>query len=243
MLQLRRVWLRWLAMSGMVMGAFAAIDERRWHWRLRVGARWLVDLVFPPVCGGCGRVDEMFCPGCMAELRRAPILRWEDRRDGLDGLIATGKYAGGLEGAIRAFKYEGALDLSAALAERMISVMNNPRAHIDWMLPVPLSQERMAARGYNQAALLCRHLSHAWDLPWRDDALWRTRDTEQQARLRGQKRLDNVKDAFEASAQAQGRSLLLIDDVVTTGSTLIECAKALRDRGAEAVYAATVCHA
>ena len=215
----------------------------RWKWRLRSVASWLVDLVFPPVCSGCGRVDYAFCPDCVNELQRVPIARWQDQRGDLDGMIATGQYRGSLESAIKAFKYERATELASTLSMRLAAVMDDPRPHIDALLPVPLSAERFDERGYNQAALLCRHLSAAWGIPWRDDLLRRTRDTEQQARLRGQERLDNVLDAFEAAHDAEGRSLLLIDDVVTTGSTLIECAKALKRRGANAVYAATVCHA
>ena len=222
--------------------AMAAI-QTRWKGRIHSAATWLVDLVFPPVCSGCGVVEYAFCPDCARELQAVPIVRWQDRRANLDGMIATGQYRGHLEGAIRAFKYDGAIDLAGALSARMVGVMDDPRGHIDALLPVPLSQERLAERGYNQAALLCRQLSAAWGISQRDDLLWRTRDTEQQARLRGQERHDNVLDAFEAADDANGRSLLLIDDVVTTGSTLIECAKALKRRGAAAVYAATVCHA
>ena len=178
----------------------------------------------------------------MRKLLSLPISPRRELFASLDGLISTGEHTGILADAIRGFKYDGAIELADALAARMTAVVDAPQEQVDCLLPVPLAEKRMAERGYNQSALLCQRLSDAWQIDWRDDLLRRTRETEQQARLRGHEREDNVRGAFQA-APVDGMSLLLVDDVVTTGATLIECAKALKQQGAFAVYAITVCRA
>ncbi|MDE2774325.1 MAG: ComF family protein [Chloroflexota bacterium] len=209
-------------------------------------AIWLQDLIFPPSCGNCGRVDYRFCASCRHTLEQTAVVLSPGTRetpDELDALIATGKHRGILRSAVQAFKYDGARDLALPLANRLVEALRLVDWRIDFVAPVPLSADREAERGYNQSALLCQPFVAATGLAARADAIRRIRKTHQQAMLSGHERSANVKNAFRASQNVNGLSVLLIDDVVTTGSTLRECARALKAKGADAVYGITISHA
>ena len=204
---------------------------------------WLLDLVFPPVCGKCGRVDYRFCPDCLRELEQVPVAVSRLSVEELDDLCATGAHAGALQYALQAFKYESVTELSEPLAARLVKALQAR----DWnndiiIVPVPLFVDREEERGYNQAALLGGHVAAETGIPARSEILTRVRATSQQASLNEQERRVNVKDAFAACATVKGLSVLLIDDVATTGSTLRECAAALRAQGAGKVYGMAVSH-
>ncbi len=204
---------------------------------------WLLDLVFPPLCGHCGRVDFRFCPACQTALAALPPDISYRQLEHFAGLCASGKQAGILESAVRSFKYEGATELAEPLAARLSRAIDRQRWQIDCILPVPLFADRLRERGYNQAYLLCQRLAAALSLRCRNDYLERIRSTSQQARLKGVARQRNVRGAFAASEAVGGLSLLLVDDVLTTGATLRECAAALRAKNARAVYGVTVSQA
>lgn len=222
----------------------ATIDSRFRRLELRVtrAAEWLQDLIFPPSCGHCGRVDFRFCKQCLHELEQVQVaLSWL-RVDALDELYATGGHRGVLQNAAQAFKYDGARDLAAPLADRLVKALGILNLPIDAVVPVPLFADRQAERGYNQSDLLSWQLALRTGIPARPTFLKRIRETSQQALLSESERRENVRDAFAASADANGLSVLLIDDVATTGSTLSECAKALRKQGAEFVFGIAVSH-
>lgn len=204
---------------------------------------WLQDLIFPPSCGNCGRVDFRFCAACLRELDLLPLEYHSEKLEDLDAVFATGKHRHILQNAVQAFKYEGATELAAPLAARLASALRQSKCQIDLIVPVPLFANREAERGYNQAALLAQHLSAAMGILYGADSLQRVRETSQQALLTQEERQSNVKDAFEASEAVKGLAVMLVDDVVTTGSTLRECAIALIEKRAGAVYGIAVSHA
>ncbi|MDE2819378.1 MAG: ComF family protein [Chloroflexota bacterium] len=210
-------------------------------WLSQVG-NWLVDLVFPPVCS-CGRVDYHFCAGCLQELQHFPLEPRITSRQPLNGLASTGIYDGILGQAIRAFKYNGVTSLDKHLAARLQRVYEQTHWSIDLIIPVPLAEKRLDERGYNQSEMLGACMSDVCGIPCRSDFIRRIRETDQQARLSGEQRMANVRDAFEAADAVKSLAILLIDDVVTTGSTLNECARALKREGARAVYGLTVGYA
>ena len=116
---------------------------------------------------------------------------------------------------------------------------------IDVVMPVPLHQNRLRERGYNQSAILARSLAKRINRRVDEASLVRTRDTEHQARLSGDARRKNLKDAFAVTSPAlvRGRLVLLIDDIMTSGATLSHCARPLLDAGAAGVWCATVARA
>ena len=206
-------------------------------------ANWLIDLVFPPACSNCGRVDYRFCESCLHDLADVSIDFTHRHGRSLDSICATGMHSGVLQKAVQAFKYEGAKELSQHLSLRLVVALRRLNWRIDVIVPVPLYADREEERGYNQSALLSQQVEVAMGIRCRQDCLARVRSTSQQAQLTGAERLANVKDAFVASDDVRNLSILLIDDVVTTGSTLGECASALRASGAGVIYGIAVSHA
>ncbi|GAB4483505.1 MAG: hypothetical protein OHK0031_06830 [Anaerolineales bacterium] len=112
------------------------------------------------------------------------------------------------------------------------------------LIPIPLSPGRKAERGYNQVSLVAAPLADRRKLPLRASALRRVRETRSQVGLNAQQRRENVQHIFEARPrQVAGKNILLMDDVVTTGATLADAARALREAGAAAVYAFSIARA
>ncbi len=143
--------------------------------------------------------------------------------------------------AIHAFKYGGRTELASPLAELMVSAWNEEPFPVDCIMPVPLHSTRLRERGYDQAALLARELAAQIKLPVLSQGLERTRITEAQTSLSAPDRRKNVAGAFTASGPwVKGRSVLLVDDVCTTGSTLDACTEVLRRVGAANVFAFTL---
>jgi ComF family protein len=105
---------------------------------------------------------------------------------------------------------------------------------------VPLNPVRLKERGYNQSALIAQQLSNITRIPFSVHLLKRLRNTPSQTKLSREQRKENVKGAFAVQGNVEGKRVLLIDDVITTGSTLNECAKVLKQNGAAWVTAAAI---
>jgi len=112
------------------------------------------------------------------------------------------------------------------------------------IIPVPLGRKRLQERGYNQVALVARPLAYELDLVYAPNALWKIRDTRSQVGLNMQERKKNVSKAYQAHPSAvERKSILVMDDVSTTGSTISACTEALLSTGAQEVYALTIARA
>jgi ComF family protein len=119
-----------------------------------------------------------------------------------------------------------------------LGILNWP---VDLVIPVPASLARLAERGYNQVSLLARPIGLGLELPYRPHALVKVRETRSQVGLSAKERQENVRGVFRADQQiVKGKSVLVVDDVTTTGSTLEECAQALVRVGARQVYGLTL---
>ncbi|MCC7519549.1 MAG: ComF family protein [Verrucomicrobiae bacterium] len=237
--------------------------------RLRRLLRSAADLVWPRQCQICGetRFCERFaflCDGCFASV--SPIVPPWCERCGLpfSGLVgenascpnchdavleferarAAVRFRGVVRRAIHGLKYRNELfwipALEAWFLEGVAHHLEGERVEI--VVPVPLHPVRERQRGLNQAALLARALARARGLPFAPHVLERVRPTETQTCLDREERQRNLRAAFRARLPktAAVRRVLLVDDVLTTGSTLSECAATLRAAGAEAVLALTL---
>jgi len=201
----------------------------------------LVDLVFPPRCAGCGRVDTDWCSSCQQQLDSIPLLPAIDHVPGLDGVASTAPHTGIARQAVHGLKYENALVLAGPLAQRLERQFHQTNWTIDMVVPVPLHPVRQHERGYNQAQYLAEGLALRLSLPCSPSTLSRERDTRSQLGLDAAQRRANVSGAFRCHSEyVSGRHVLLVDDVFTTGATLAACAEALFEAGAKAVYAITV---
>lgn len=215
--------------------------------RLHTFGAWLTDavleLIFPPACAGCGRVDSAWCPRCNQRLGAVPteiLVQDFQLTRGEFKVVSTGWHTDLLQTAIQALKYENLPQLAQPLGERLACVLDELSWPVEVIIPVPLHAARLRARGYNQAALLAEALGAAAEIAVEVDGLYRIRDTRSQVGLNRGERLDNMAEAFHADEGVHDQAVLLIDDVATTGATLCACAEALYAAGASAVYALTV---
>jgi competence protein ComFC len=230
-------------------------------------AEGLFSLLFPRECEGCARGldrNECFCATCAEELPRitGPHCRicsqpfygsiqgeftcanCEGRRFHFTTAVAAYRSRGVVRNLVHRFKYDGHLYLRRALAELLLHGLADDRLHaepIDALVPVPLHPVRRRTRGFNQAEVLARALTSRCGIPTAD-LLRRIRATTTQTRLDREERMENLRGAFQLrhTAGVKGKRLLLIDDVLTTGSTLDECARVLCEAGAESVLALVV---
>ncbi len=200
-----------------------------------------IDLLFPPRCAGCGRVDARWCTTCQQALDTLPLQIHQAALPPLARSAATGLHEGKLQQAVHALKYEGVVALAEPLSARMIAGLRVLNWKFNLIVPVPLHASRQRWRRYNQAHLLGDALEHALNIPCEPEALERLRATPPQVGLSRSERQSNVEGAFAADpTRVAGAVVLLVDDVFTTGATLQACARATLEAGAQAVYSLTV---
>ena len=146
-----------------------------------------------------------------------------------------------MEGAVRDMvynlKYRNLRASAPRLGGLMVAYLESHPIPADVLVPVPLHKRREKARGYNQSALLAREVGRGANVPVAPGVLRRTRDTPPQLSMTSpEERLRNMQGAFEATGDIRRKRVLLVDDVVTTGTTMSACAKPLRDAGAASVW-------
>jgi ComF family protein len=234
--------------------------------RLGGGSAW--DLLYPRCCLGCGSEAgtefRYFCWDCASRFRplTGPMCRHcgetvegrvdadficaacRDRSPAFARARSAVRFDGVLREAVHAFKYREATWLAGDLFSWLWACT---QTHYDGtryglVVPVPLHRDRLRQRGYNQSALLARALSRRLGVPAAPRVLQRIRPTPSQTRLTAGQRISNVQGAFAAvlPPRYRARRVLLVDDVMTTGATVGECARCLVAAGAEAVDVVTV---
>lgn len=198
------------------------------------------------------RLSECLCSFCWEEIAvDLPLLGFFPLKSaGQQTLpIASGvAYEGKIKELIRSFKYDGDAILAADLASVMSIGWSALRDHMPAsrivLVPVPLHSSRKRSRGYNQSELLAKELSSIMSVPLAAGALKRQKTTKAQQALGRTERLENVRDAFLGnSKRLQDKTVVLIDDVCTSGATLAACAEAALKSGASSVVALTVARA
>jgi ComF family protein len=201
----------------------------------------LFDLIFPPRCAGCGRVDSHWCARCAADVAKLPAIIQLGLPHPITASATTASHTGKLRRAIRALKYENAIPIGSVLAERLANTLRETNWMIDTIVPVPLFTQRQRERGYNQTYIIAAALSTLTGIPYTTRAVTRSRNTRSQVGLSREERRMNVQDAFQADpTHLLDHNVLIIDDVCTTGATLVSCANAIRAAGAREIYALTV---
>ena len=153
-------------------------------------------------------------------------------------------FTGPLRKAIHSLKYQQNMGLGILLAAPMSTLLDKLQWQVDIITAVPLSRQRITERGYNQSYLLARPIALTHRIPFIPQAIKRTRNTPSQVGLNAPERKINVADAFSANPEiVKNKSVLLIDDVATTGATLSASTQALLSAGAKHIYALTLARA
>ena len=230
--------------------------------RRKAGSR-LFDFLFPTPCACClkpaGR-KRFLCRACEAsfsfyptenvcKLCGAPVVTGGDICGrclafpyAYEQLVVCSSYSGALRTALHRYKFYGRADLAPSFALMLYGQLIRAGAtDFDAVVPVPLSKERLAQRGFNQAELIAKQVAKAFGVPCISSALVRKRDTKQQALLRRSERSKNIRGAFALcdTKATQGLRLLLVDDIYTSGATMGEAAKVLA-RAAKSVIACVI---
>ncbi len=149
-----------------------------------------------------------------------------------------------VQNALHTLKYRRNMGIGDALAHQMAEFVNNLGLDVDMVIPMPLGKLRLKERGYNQVALVARPLAIELGLDYAPQGLWKSRETRSQVGLNIYQRRENVSKAYQADVKiVNGRSILLMDDVATTGSTILSSTEALLSAGARDVYAITIARA
>ena len=196
----------------------------------------IIDLVFPPRCGVCGAVgQEDICPECVKKINFLRPTAF---------VHSVGAYEGVLKSAILRFKFKKKTNLADPLGVLMVKYLSRhlDMNKIDLVVPVPLHQSRFNERGFNQSELLSHVITRYYDVPTVSGMLFRTRRTFPQFDLPKKERFKNIKGAFEVkgSALLKEKNVLLVDDIYTTGSTISECTRMMKEGGAGNVHVLTL---
>lgn len=202
----------------------------------------LLSLLFPieTRCIACGRPIERgeMCPLCAHAWEQALSMAQAPQVEDADWTACGLPYEEVVRGTIHRFKFECVRAAAAALADPLIRLLPE---NVDALVPVPLHRRRERWRGFNQARLLCEHIAQARGVQVLD-ALERPRRTREQAKLDADARAENVRSSIRVRMDVAGYRLVVVDDVVTTGSTAAECVRALKAAGASWVGVLCAAH-
>lgn len=217
--------------------------------------RWLqplLDFVYPPFCVVCDGPlkggENYVCDDCWGNLEfyEGEVCHGLTNRSHIDEILTTFVYDDPMKRIMHYLKYKKARRIGAQLASYMVRLLQHPGLRRpDMLIPVPLHKIKRRERGYNQSEILAVHLSRLTGIPCRPEIVIRCRNTVSQTQMTGaEERVRNVAGIFTVTdAHAvTGRSVALLDDVVTTGATANAAALALKTAGAFHVTLLTVAH-
>lgn len=227
----------------------------------------LLDFIFPKRCVGCKKFGEYLCSNCFAKISFAQKYfcgvcghasynglthpKCESKYS-IDGVFPILNYHGLLKKILYQYKYNPHLsDLTYVLGDFLYEgfiqneiLMKEMQRKECAFIAVPLHAKRQKTRGYNQSGLLTEYVSKKLEIKYVSSILVRNKNTIPQFRLPKSERHENIKGAFEIIKKEtiRGVTVFLIDDITTTGATLLECANILKRNGAEKVYGIALGH-
>ncbi len=221
------------------------------HWRI-------IDLVYPPFCCNCGKIGYEICPECFIKIETTHnqnvcpvcgriIITGSNCSNCLklhplfEQARSWGIYTGVLKQVVQNIKYNRGFGIIEYITKPIVQLIKNWGISVDMIVPIPLSKKRKTERGYNQSVLIAKPISQHFNIPMEELALIRSMETRSQVGLNYKERITNVKNAFCAdNSICNNKSILLVDDIATTFSTLNESTKALKLAGAQKVFCFTV---
>lgn len=230
-----------------------------WKYKIYRSAWGALDLLFPPSCGGCGKAGSRWCADCQSRVKilagticdvcglpqkTAGICdTCRAERPHFRALRAWAAFDDPVRSALHKLKYRRDMSVGESLAAQMVPFVRGLGWKVDMIVPIPLGRQRLKERGYNQVGMIAKPLAMALDVQYAPQGLARRKETRSQVGLTKLERKENVHGAFESWAGVNGKHVLVLDDVSTTGSTLSSGAEALLSSGAVEVFALTVARA
>jgi competence protein ComFC len=220
--------------------------------------RTALDLLFPCRCIGCGKEGSLICPSCRKKLPwilppvcplcgvakplDIPCTNCPGLQMTIDGIRSPFRFEEIIRSAVHQLKYKNLRAIAAPLAVMMADYLTDNQMRNDIIIPVPLHRKRLRERGYNQSELLAKELNKLTGIPIETECLIRHRHTPAQAMTNSvTERHNNLTGAFTCkNNRVEGKKVLLIDDVATSGATLDTCAVALKTAGACSVWGLTL---
>ena len=211
----------------------------------------LINLIFPPKCIFCRKLLDVtaemeICNDCFRQIHLfSENSRVKNTSSFCDEIVCVSEYSGIIKEALKRYKFNGKPSYCRAFSKLLIKkvkIMTNCRK-FDIIVSVPLHKSRETVRGYNQALLISKIVSKATGIREESGVLKRVRETSAQSLISSRHgRLNNIKDAFKVTQphKLAGKSIILIDDILTTGHTVDECSRALKEAGALWVTAAVI---
>jgi len=207
---------------------------------------WILTIFFPIECLGCNKENSYFCDDCLKQIPlHKTIEKFEHPLIYLDNVLTATDYKYQLiQKAIHLLKFRFIKELADPLTGLLINYINLINFDLAgfMIIPVPLNKKRLLERGFNQSELIAKIFAKHFNLVIRTDIVKRSKNTPHQVGLNKKARQTNIKDAFEICQTdfIQNKKIILIDDVVTTGSTLEEIAKTLKQSGAQKIWGLTI---
>lgn len=217
----------------------------------------LRDLFFPKNCLLCNKQGSYICAQCLLKVPKArqkcPVCNWYSFKGkthpsckknlDLDGHFALWKYGGAVRKGIHAFKYRFASDVAGEFVNYIIKSHFEPKSCL--LVPIPLHTTRHNWRGFNQSELIASKLAEKTDNNYAGNLLIRSKKTTPQAQLGKKERLQNLRGKFALNKEyldkvKDYKTIVIVDDVWTTGSTIKEAAKVLKKAGAKNVWGFTL---
>ena len=191
------------------------------------------------------RIGKPFCERCGIPTRGAVICeRCKLNPPAYRMMRSWAVFESPIQNGLHSLKYRRNLAFGESIAMQMSDFVSSLEWPIDVLIPVPLGKKRLKERGYNQVALVARPLAYQLEWRYEPDALWKKRETRSQVGLSVSQRSENVQDAYQADPTiVKQKSILIMDDVATTGSTISACTTALLSAGARDVYVLTIARA
>lgn len=213
----------------------------------------MVDWIYPPVCMGCGVLGESICDVCKNNIRYltsglCPICGYPrnnesdckgcgNHQPNYTQLRSLAVYEGCIKESIHQLKYQNNIGVGHLFIDELVSLILANQWQIDFVIPVPLSARRQKERGYNQSGMLAYPVALKLNLQYDDKVLIRQRETSTQVELDARQRQTNLQNAFiTLNNKFKDKNILIMDDVITTGATINDCARAVRISGAKEVF-------
>jgi len=228
----------------------------------------ILDILYPPFCCGCGRIGTYLCPNCYQTINFIPLpLVLELEPNYIDSVYVTAHYEGVLKKLIKTYKYKSVKDIGKVISSLIWYSTTLPK--VDLISYIPLNKKKLNQRGFNQTEIIAKELALLMKVPFINTLSKIGKHGAQASMNTKEERLNNLKGTFIISTQFKNylqneeintdtknekqketnqnknnkiESILLIDDVITTGTTLNEASKVLKEFGIKTIYGLTIAH-